>query len=139
MINPEIECSVLGNDNPVPSVPGEIIPGSEFYDYEDKYHSNKARLIIPAVLEPKQVKTIQKYAVKTFEAVDCAGMARVDFLSPKRMKFSLMKLIQSPDLPIYQCTLNCGRLGVEYGRLLDELIQLALQRHQERLSRRISF
>ena len=75
----EIECAVLGNDNPIASVPGEIVPGGEFYDYQAKYLEDTARLIVPAPLRPAQTKQIQRLAVEAFQAAECSGMARVDF------------------------------------------------------------
>lgn len=77
----EVEVSVLGNDNPIASLPGEVIPAKEFYDYEAKYLDGLTELIIPANLPPDTVTGLQELAVKVFTAIDCAGMARVDFLS----------------------------------------------------------
>src|ERR1700728_143268 len=76
----EIECSILGNDEPSASVPGEIVPGKEFYDYTAQYLDEGSQLIIPAKLSKAQAKTVQELAVKAFQAVDCSGLARVDFL-----------------------------------------------------------
>src|SRR5438874_13191030 len=76
----EIECAVLGNDEPEASVPGEIIPGREFYDYEAKYLDDTSKTLIPAPLTEAQAAEIRKLAIGAFKAVDCAGMARVDFL-----------------------------------------------------------
>jgi D-alanine-D-alanine ligase len=80
----EIECAVLGNDRPAASVPGEIIPVNEFYDYEAKYLKEGSELIIPAKLTPRQTKLAQEYSVRAFQATDCAGMARVDFMLERR-------------------------------------------------------
>ena len=76
----EIEVSVLGNDAPIASVPGEIVPGNEFYDYNAKYIDDNSELLIPAPLDAATVQQIQEYAVRAFVALDCAGLARVDFL-----------------------------------------------------------
>src|SRR5439155_3844002 len=76
----EIECAVLGNDEPEASVAGEIIPGREFYDYEAKYLEDTSRTVIPADLTARQADEIRRLAIAAFKAVDCAGMARVDFL-----------------------------------------------------------
>src|SRR4030095_14588971 len=73
----EIELSVLGNDEPIASVPGEIIPSRDFYDYEAKYVSDDSRLLIPAPLDAEQVKTAQEMALAAFKALECAGLARV--------------------------------------------------------------
>jgi D-alanine-D-alanine ligase len=92
----EIECSVLGNDDPQASLPGEIIPSHEFYDYEAKYLDENSRLLIPAPLDEFQTKTIQELAIKTFLATECSGLARVDFFIPA--------LLPSVCIP------NCGKL-----------------------------
>ena len=76
----EIECSVLGNDEPTASVPGEIVPVKEFYDYNAKYLDEGSELIIPAKLTKAETKKIQELAIRSFKAVDCSGLARVDFL-----------------------------------------------------------
>ena len=80
----EIECSVLGNDDPIASVPGEIKPGREFYDYEAKYFDENTELIIPAPISDELTARVRDLAVRAFRAVDCAGMARVDFLLSAR-------------------------------------------------------
>ena len=83
----EIECSVLGNDKPEASVPGEIVPGKEFYDYAAKYLDEGSQLIIPAKLSKAETKKVQQLAISAFKAVDCSGLARVDFLmDPKDPK-----------------------------------------------------
>lgn len=135
----EIECSVLGNDQPIASIPGEIIPGNEFYDYEDKYISGKAQLIIPADLRPKQVKTIQEYAVRTFKAVDCAGMARVDFFITQAEEILVNEINTIPGftrISMYPKLWEAS--GIKYSQLLDRLIELAVERHQDHTRRRIS-
>ena len=76
----EFECAVLGNEDPVASVPCEILPSREFYDYDDKYLLDKARTVIPANLSPEQTAELQRLAVECYRAVECEGMARVDFL-----------------------------------------------------------
>ena len=84
----EIECSVLGNDNPVASVPGEIVLAGEFYDYEAKYVEDTARLIVPALLRAAQRKQVQRLAVEAFQSAECSGMARVDFFWQKAVEKS---------------------------------------------------
>jgi D-alanine-D-alanine ligase len=79
----EIEISVIGNDKPLPSVPGEIIPDDEFYTYQDKYFNGEAELCIPAPLTDEQTSLVQYYAIQAFRALDCSGLARVDFLMDK--------------------------------------------------------
>src|SRR5208337_4306915 len=80
----EIECSVLGNDKPLASLPGEIVPIKEFYDYNAKYVDEGSEAIIPAKLERTKTKEVQRLAIAAFQTVDCAGMARVDFLMDPR-------------------------------------------------------
>src|SRR5205823_14202672 len=80
----EIECSVLGNDDPQASIAGEIIPGKEFYDYAAKYRDEGSELVIPAKLKRSQMKSVQQMAIASFRAVDCSGLARVDFLMDPR-------------------------------------------------------
>jgi D-alanine-D-alanine ligase len=93
----EIECSVLGNDNPTASVPGEIVPGKEFYDYTAKYLDEGSQLIIPAKLSKAETRKVQQLAISAFKAVDCSGLARVDFLmDPKTRKIYLNEINTMP-------------------------------------------
>jgi len=130
----EIECSVLGNDDPVASVPGEIIPSNEFYDYNAKYIDEGSRLLIPAPLDPPKSKTIQEFAVKTFLAVECAGMARVDFFIEKEHGSIYVNEINT--IPGFTSISMYPKLweasGVSYPALLDRLIELALERKADR-------
>src|SRR5690606_211371 len=80
----EIECAVLGNDEPDASVPGEVIPSREFYDYEAKYIDAASQTVIPAELPPADAEAVRQMAIRAFRALDCAGMARVDFLLSRR-------------------------------------------------------
>src|SRR5579872_1512964 len=106
----EIECSVLGNDKPQASVPGEIVPIKEFYDYDAKYLDEGSELIIPAKLSKSETKNVQQLAVKAFQAVDCSGLARVDFLmEPKSRKIYLNEITPCPDLPRSACIQSCGQ------------------------------
>lgn len=130
----EIECSVLGNDEPQASIPGEIVPSREFYDYYAKYHDNSTRLIIPAGLPDGQAAEVQELAIRAFKAIDCSGMARVDiFLSRSTGKLYVNEINTIPgftDVSMYP-KLWAGS-GLPYPRLLDRLIELALERHRER-------
>lgn len=130
----EIEVSVLGNDDPVASVPGEIIPFNEFYDYEAKYVDGKSSLIIPADLPPDTVRQVQELAVKAFKAVDCAGMARVDFFIKRDNNAVLVNEINT--IPGFTRFSMYPKLweasGIGYSELLDRLIELAQERHRER-------
>src|ERR1051326_6998231 len=93
----EIECSVLGNDKPEASVPGEIVPSEEFYTYEAKYVSEGSQLVIPAKLSRKQAKQVREMAVRAFQAVDCCGLARIDFLmDPKSKKIYVNEINTMP-------------------------------------------
>lgn len=131
----EIECAVLGNEHPEASVPGEIVPANEFYDYEAKYVKEGSNVIIPARLTHRQVRRIKEYSVRAFQAVDCAGMARVDFLLDRTASKTYVNEINTiPGFtPISMYPKLWEASGVPYAKLLDRLIQLALERHQEKL------
>ncbi|HXX23506.1 MAG TPA: D-alanine--D-alanine ligase family protein [Terriglobia bacterium] len=137
----EIECAVLGNDNPQASVPGEIVPVNEFYDYEAKYIKEGSELLIPARLSPRQTKRVQELAVRAFKAVDCAGMARVDFLLDRKSgKIFVMEINTIPGFtPISMYPKLWEASGVPYSMLLDRLIQLALERHRDKLRTRYDY
>jgi D-alanine-D-alanine ligase len=137
----EIECSVLGNDEPQASLPGEIIPSHEFYDYAAKYLDESSRLLIPAPLEGSQTKTIQELAVKTFLATECSGMARVDFFLERRTGKILVNEINT--IPGFTSISMYPKLweasGISYPELIDRLIQLAIERHSARQSKKTSY
>jgi len=130
----EIECAVLGNDHPEASLPGEVVSVNEFYDYEAKYLQEGSELIIPARLRPPQVKRVQQLAIRAFQAVDCAGMARVDFLLDRKTAALFVNEINTiPGFtPISMYPKLWEASGLHYARLLDRLIELALERHQEK-------
>jgi D-alanine-D-alanine ligase len=130
----EIECAVLGNDHPEASLPGEVVSVNEFYDYEAKYLQEGSELIIPARLRPPQVKRVQQLAIRAFQAVDCAGMARVDFLLDRKTAALVVNEINTiPGFtPISMYPKLWEASGLHYARLLDRLIELALERHQEK-------
>src|SRR5579872_6244510 len=130
----EIECSVLGNDKPQASVPGEIVPIKEFYDYDAKYLDEGSELIIPAKLSKSETKNVQQLAVKAFQAVDCSGLARVDFLmDPKSRKIYLNEINTMPGFTsISMYPKLWAASGVEYSELISRLIQLGLDRHSEK-------
>jgi len=142
----ELEVAVLGNDEPVASVVGEIVPNKEFYDYESKYADspeNPSVPIIPAKLTKQQVKRIQEMAVGAFRACDCAGLARVDFLMESERDSSGRK-IASPGIYLNEINTMPGftrismypklwqASGVAYAELIDRLIGLAMERHREK-------
>jgi D-alanine-D-alanine ligase len=130
----EIECSVLGNDRPVASVPGEVIPINEFYDYDAKYVKEGSELIIPARLRAQQAARVQELAVRAFQAIDCAGMARVDFLLERRTgKIYVNEINTIPGFtPISMYPKLWEASGVPYSKLLDRLIELALDRQRDK-------
>jgi D-alanine-D-alanine ligase len=130
----EFECAVLGNDDPQASTPCEILPSREFYDYEDKYLLNAARVELPAQLPPGQIAEMQRLAVECFRATGCEGMARVDFL----MEHSTGKLYinEINTIPGFTSISMYPKMweysGIPYPALLDRLIELALERHKRR-------
>jgi D-alanine-D-alanine ligase len=130
----ELECSVLGNDAPEASIVGEIVPSAEFYDYSAKYLDEGSQLIIPAKLTKKQMKEVQEMAVRAFQAVDCSGLARVDFLmEPKTGRIYLNEINTMPGFTsISMYPKLWAASGLEYSGLIDRLIQLALERHAEK-------
>src|SRR5437667_8648149 len=129
----EIECSVLGNDRPEASVPGEVISVNEFYDYEAKYVKEGSRLIIPAPLSKLETRRVRELAVGAFRAIDGAGMARVDFLLDRPSRKTFVNEINTiPGFtPISMYPKLWEASGLSYSRLLDRLIELALERHRE--------
>jgi D-alanine-D-alanine ligase len=130
----EIECSVLGNDQPQSSLPGEIVPSTEFYDYNAKYLDEGSQLIIPAKLSKAETKKVQQLAIGAFKAVDCSGLARVDFLmEPKSRKIYLNEINTMPGFTaISMYPKLWAASGVPYSDLIGRLIQLGLERHEEK-------
>ena len=130
----EIECAVLGNDDPQASVPGEVVPVNEFYDYEAKYVKEGSELIIPAKLTSRQTTRVQSLAIRAFQAVDCSGMARVDFLLDRRTGSVLVNEINTiPGFtPISMYPKLWEASGIAYPQLVDRLIELALERHRDK-------
>jgi D-alanine-D-alanine ligase len=130
----EIEVSVLGNDQPEASVPGEVIPSREFYSYEAKYHDGSSELLIPAPITDELVSQVQSIAKKAYQAIDCAGMARADFLLDKDSgDLYLNELNTIPGftkISMYPKLWEAS--GVSYRELVDRLIELALERKSER-------
>ncbi|MGA1353099.1 MAG: D-alanine--D-alanine ligase, partial [Ilumatobacteraceae bacterium] len=136
----EIEVAVLGNREPRASVAGEIIPGREFYDYEDKYIGDGATLLIPAPLSDAESAAVRNMALQVFRAVRAEGMARVDFFFEERRAdgsegrgFLCNEINTIPGFtPISMYPKLWQASGVAYAELIDELIQLALERHERR-------
>lgn len=130
----EIEIAVLGNDHPEASVPGEIIPGADFYSYDAKYILDNSRPVIPAALSEIQVEQIQEIALRAFKAVDCCGMARVDFLlDPQSGEIFLNEINTIPGftrISMYPKLWEAS--GLPYAALVDRLVELAMDRKAER-------
>ena len=130
----EIECSVLGNDHPKTSVPGEIIPSREFYDYEAKYIDAGSATVIPAPLDASIAAKVQQMAIEVFRAVDCSGLARVDFLLSRDNGDIFVNEINT--MPGFTTISMYSKMweasGVSYSALVDQLIQLGLERHGEK-------
>jgi D-alanine-D-alanine ligase len=129
----EIEISVLGNDRPEASVPGEVIPGADFYSYDAKYLLQSSELRIPAPLLVSQTEEVRALAVRAYRAIDCAGMARVDFLLSQGGEFYLSEINTIPGftrISMYPKLWESS--GLTYAALVDRLIQLALERKAER-------
>jgi len=137
----EIECGVLGNDEPRASVVGEVKPAGEFYDYDSKYIDKETQLIIPADLPDEVSQEVQRIALRAFKAVDAAGMARVDFFVSK--KENKIYLSEINTIPGFTSSSMYPRLweasGISYPELIDRLIQLALERHQDKKQNKISY
>jgi D-alanine-D-alanine ligase len=132
---------VLGNDDPEASVPGEIIPSREFYDYEAKYLDEGSRTVIPADLEPALAAEIRRQAIRAFRAIDGAGMARVDFLVPRGTGAIYVNEVNT--IPGFTTISMFAKMwdasGVAYPALLDRLIALAVERHTAKQQLRTSF
>ena len=139
----ELECAVIGNDHPRASVVGEIVPGAEFYDYEDKYADGVAQTRIPAELDDTTLEEARALALRTFAALRAEGMARVDMFledgSPDGVGRGLMvnEINTIPGFtPISMYPMLWQHSGLSYSALIDELVELALERHARRARRR---
>ena len=130
----EIECAVLGNDDPKASIAGEIVPCKEFYDYDAKYLAEGSELMIPAKITKAEMKTAQKLAIAAFQAVDCTGLARVDFLmDPKSRKIYVNEINTMPGFTaISMYPKLWAASGVTYPELIDRLIRLGIGRHEDK-------
>jgi len=130
----EIEVSVLGNEDPIASVPGEVSPSREFYSYESKYIDGTSGLTIPARLSVETSEQIREFAVRAYKAIDCAGMARVDFFVEKDTEKVYLNELNS--LPGFTKISMYPKLweasGLPYNKLVDRLIELAMERKTER-------
>ncbi|CAA7601943.1 D-Alanine-D-alanine ligase [Acididesulfobacillus acetoxydans] len=135
----EIEVSVLGNDEARASLPGEILPAREFYDYEAKYQDSASRLLIPAPLSPALQADLQATAVKAFRAVDASGLGRVDFFVTADDKIVLNEINTMPGFTqISMYAKLWEATGIPYGELVDRLITLGLERFRDTRNRKIA-
>ena len=130
----EIECAVLGNDDPVASTVGEVIPCNEFYDYEAKYLSgDSSQIFIPADLPAEVIERIREYSVRAFKALDCSGLARVDFFVRKADNEVFINEINT--MPGFTQISMYSKLwaasGLPYEKLVERLIELALERFED--------
>lgn len=132
----EIECAVLGNDNPIASLPAEIIPSAEFYDYHDKYIAGTTQFVIPAELSEDETEKIRNTAIKVYKLLDCTGLARVDFFIEEATNRVLLNEVNTmpgfTKISMYPKMMQT--IGIEYGDLIDRLIMLAIERFNEKNS-----
>jgi len=132
VVGRELEVAVLGNDDPLVSLPGEVMPLKEWYDYEAKYTEGLTRFVIPAPLTPQETARLQELAREAFRAIDCAGMARVDFF----LEDGRVLVNEINTIPGFTQTSAYPKLmaasGIPYPELIHRLIQLALERHAEK-------
>lgn len=139
MTGREIECSVLGNDEPIASVPGEIVPCAEFYDYEAKYILNDSKLIIPAELSPEISREIQDLAVRAFKAIDGSGLSRVDFfVEPDTSNIYVNEINTLPGftrISMYPKLWEAS--GIGYSELIDRLIRLGIERYADKMRNKV--
>lgn len=137
----EIECAVLGNDDPIASVPGEVRPSNDFYDYAAKYIDGKSELLIPAPLPAAVSTRVRELSIAAFKAVDGAGLARVDFLlSESTGELYISELNTLPGfttISMYPKLWEAS--GLPYGELIDRLMDLAMERHEDRLRSQTSY
>jgi len=130
----EIEVSVLGNDDPQVSQPGEIVPAADYYSYQAKYHDDRSQLLIPAPLSSETASKVRELALRAYQAIDCAGMARVDFLLEKgteRLYLNELNTIPGfTKISMYPKLWEAS--GLAYPQLVDRLIELALERKSDR-------
>lgn len=130
----EIEISVLGNDKPIASVPGEIVPCNEFYDYAAKYLDGESQLLIPAPIPSETAELVRQLALQAYQAIDCAGMARADFLLDRHTGAVYVNEVNTlPGFtPISMYPKLWEASGIPYSELIDRLIELALERHADK-------
>jgi D-alanine-D-alanine ligase len=140
IVGRELECAVLGNDDPVASLPCEILPSREFYDYEDKYLLDQAKIELPARISAEKTEELRRLAVECYRAVECSGMARVDFLlesATGRLYINEINTIPGfTSISMYPKMWEHS--GLPMPRLIDRLIELALERHAAKKATRFT-
>lgn len=134
VVGQELECAVLGNDAPVASTPCEILPSRDFYDYDDKYLLGAAETALPANITPEQTAEVKRLAVECFRSVECSGMARVDFfLEGATGKLYINEINTIPGFTsISMYPKMWGHDGLPFPRLVERLLELAIERHEQR-------
>jgi len=140
IVGHELECAVLGNEAPMASLPCEILPSREFYDYDDKYLLDRAETRLPADLPAAKIEELRGLAVDCYRAVECEGMGRVDFLLEAATdKLYINEINTIPGFTsISMYPKMWGATGIEFGALLDRLIEFALARHERKKATRFS-
>ena len=140
IIGREFECSVLGNEEPVASIPCEILPSRDFYDYEDKYLLDQAQFKLPPDLSDEQIAEVRRLAVECYRAVECEGMARVDFLLESATgRFYINEINTIPGFTsISMYPKMWEHSGLSFPKLIDRLIELALARHEAKKATRFT-
>ncbi|KAB2328584.1 D-alanine--D-alanine ligase [Cytobacillus depressus] len=129
----EIEAGVLGNDHPECSVAGEIVPKKEFYDYKAKYEDGNTALIIPAEITESEYEQLKEMAIRAFKSLDCSGLVRADFFLTREGKWYINEVNTMPGFtPFSMFPLLWKHTGVEYPQLIERLVNLAIERHNEK-------
>jgi D-alanine-D-alanine ligase len=133
IVGREIEVGILGNDDPIVSVAGEIVPKKEFYDYKAKYEDGNTALIIPAEITEEEYQTIKEMALKAFKAIDGAGLVRADFFLTNEGKAYINEVNTMPGFTPYSMfPLLWKHSGISYPQLIEKLVQLAMERYEEK-------
>lgn len=136
----EIELAILGNNDPQCSVPGEIVPKTEFYDYHSKYEDESTTLIIPADIPEETYETMKEMALTAFKALNCSGLVRADFFLKKNGEVLINEINTMPGFtPVSMYPLLWQHTGISYPELIDRLIELGLERYRERQSLRFTY
>ena len=136
----EIEFGVMGNDEPECSVAGEIIPKAHFYDYKAKYEDGETAMVIPADITKEEYEMLREMAITSFKALDCSGLVRADFFLTKDGKPYINEVNTMPGFtPFSMFPLLWKHTGVEYPQLIEKLVALAVERHEEKQKIKYTF